>query len=125
MTLSELLGESEPSPDVVEKVVWRRIGKAFSMPVILSESATEYVPTQILAELFAESGYDAIIYRSHFVENGYNIAIFDIDCAAIMDCSPYEVRKVKTEFDQIGNTWYMQDDGNMVVPSVVDFKRAD
>ena len=125
LTLSNLLGQSEPSPDVIEKVVWTSIDKAFSRPVTLPESTTEYVPTQILAELFAKSGYEAIIYRSHFVEDGYNIAVFDIGCAAIINCSPHEVKKVTTEFDQVGNTWYMKDDGTMVYPSIVGFKRAD
>lgn len=125
LTLGNLLGHSEPPREVIEKVVWTSIDKAFSRPVILPESTTEYVPTQILAELFAKSGYEAIIYRSHFVEDGYNVAVFDIDRAAIVNCTPYEVTKVKTEFDQAGNTWYMQDDGTMVYPSIVGFKRAD
>lgn len=122
LTLGNLLGTSEPSPEVVEELTWTRIDKAFSIPVTSSESATEYVPTQILAELFAENGYEAIIYRSHFVEDGYNVALFDVDCAAIVNCSPYKVTKVRIEFDQVGNTWFMNDDGTVVYNSIVGFE---
>ena len=122
LTWSNLLGKIEPSPDVIEKVTWTRIDKAFSIPITSSENTTEYVPTQILAELFAGSGYEAIIYHSHFVEDGYNIAVFDIEYAAIENCSPYEVKKVTIEFDQVDNTWYMDDEGTMVYNSIISFE---
>ena len=122
LTLSNLLGQSEPSPQAIERATWIRIDKAFSTPVTSSEKTTEYVPTQILAELFAENGYEAIIYRSHFVKGGYNIAVFDVDAADIVVCSPYEVKKVGIEFRQVGNTWYLKDDGTMVYNSIVGFE---
>ena len=125
LTLSNLLGQSEPSPEVIEKATWTRIDKAFSIPVTSSESITAYVPTQILAELFAENGYEALIYRSHFVEDGYNVAVFDLDSAEIVNCSPYEVKKVKLKFDQVGNTWHMNDDGAMIYSSIVSFRSID
>lgn len=124
LTFDNLLGKSEPTSEVIEKVIWTQMDHAFSMPINHSENRTGYVPTQILAELFAESGYEAIIYRSRFVENGHNIAIFDINNASIETCSPYEVNNVEIEFDQVGNPWYLTDNEAMVYNSIISFRAS-
>ena len=49
------------------KSVWTEIDNAFSRPVSREDEATEYVPTQILAELFRGEGYEALAYRSLLV----------------------------------------------------------
>ena len=87
---------------------WTDIDNAFSRPVTLSENLSDYVPTQILAESFRQAGYDAIIYRSSFGENGFNIAVFNPDDAKILNCGPYEVTEVRVDFRQAGNRWHFQ-----------------
>jgi hypothetical protein len=72
-----------------------------------SDDGIEYVPTQILADAFVGAGYEAIAYRSNFGNPDYNIVLFDINDAHILNCAPYTVRKLEIEFDQIGNTWFM------------------
>lgn len=69
------------------------------------DDSTEYVPTQILAELFRDEGYDAIVYRSRFGENGFNVVIFDPADADPLDGTPYEVRKIDVIAEQVGNAW--------------------
>ena len=64
----ELCNRAVLSPEVKEKAVWVEIDCAFSHPTTLSDDAADYVPTQILAELFRDTGYDGIVYRSHFGE---------------------------------------------------------
>ena len=87
--------------------VWRDIDQAFSRPVTASDSVADYAPTQILAELFKQQGYDALIYKSQFGDSqGYNIAIFDPDSVDVISCAPYEVKSIKVVADQIGNDWY-------------------
>lgn len=95
-----------------EKEVWIDIDNAFSRPVTLSEQedAAKYVPTQILAELFKHAGYDGIIYRSHFGKEGYNVALFNLEDAAIINCAPYEATTVDVQSSQIGNMWYSKSD---------------
>ena len=105
LTFAHLFGQAAPSPEVKEKAVWNEVDNAFSRPTSVSDDYADYVPTQILAELFCNNGYDALIYRSQFGEEGYNIALFDIKDAEIIGAAPYEVTAVDIEYKQIGNPW--------------------
>ena len=62
-----------------------------------------------------DAGYDAIAYRSKFGENGYNISVFDIDAAEILDCTPYEVTKFKCDLDR--SAMRVQEEERLVLPS--------
>ncbi|MYH14026.1 MAG: RES family NAD+ phosphorylase, partial [Gammaproteobacteria bacterium] len=61
--------------DGAEKAAWTNIDNAFSKPVSRSDDPADYVPTQILAELFRAEGYEAIIYRSQLGEQGQSCPI--------------------------------------------------
>lgn len=98
--------EEEPTSETKEKTVWVDIDNAFSRPVTLSDDSADYAPTQILAELFRNAGYDAVIYRSQFGEKGYNIALFDVDDAEAINCAPYQVKGIEVTFEEIGNRWF-------------------
>ena len=86
--------------------VWTEIDNAFSRPVSPSDELAEYVPTQILAELFRTEGYDAIVYRSQLAEDGYNVVLFDPDDADVVSGTPFDVKSIKVNAEQSGNTWY-------------------
>lgn len=88
-----------------EKYVWINIDNAFSQPLSRTDDPAEYVPTQILTELFRNEGYEAICYRSHLCKKGYNVVIFNLADAEPVDGSPYEVSTVKVEAKLAGNTW--------------------
>ena len=88
-----------------EEAVWIDIDNAFSRPVTLSDSEADYVPTQILAELFRNAGYDAIIYKSQFGEKGYNIALFNVNDADAINCAPYDVTEIEVKFKVAGDHW--------------------
>ena len=96
------------APDATDKelAVWIDIDNAFSRPVEYSDNTTEYVPTQILAELFRGAGYDGLVYRSHFGEEGYNVALFDTRSAEAINGTPYQVKGMDVKFDQMGDTWH-------------------
>ncbi len=106
LKLDELAGEKEPSPKKKEKSVWIEIDNAFSRPVTPADDVASYAPTQILAELFRNAGYDAIAYRSQFGEKGFNIALFNLDDAEPISAVPCRVTKINIEFDEIGNRWF-------------------
>lgn len=92
------LGEPEPSRR--EEVVWAFIDKAFSRPIQSSDNTADYVPTQIIAELFKTQGFDGIKYQSN-LGTGQNIILFDIDLTEILSCSLYKTTKIRFHFKEI------------------------
>jgi hypothetical protein len=104
--LRHLLDGTPVSAEIKEKAVWIDIDNAFSKPVTVSDDAADYVPTQILAELFRDSGYEAIVYKSQFGEKGFNIVLFAPDDADVINCAPYEVTGIDVAFKEIGNRWF-------------------
>lgn len=81
------------SQDEIEKYVWSWIDWSFSKPIVLLDDIASYIPTQILAELFKNTGYDGIIYNSLFAE-GQNVALFNLDSAKQSDCKLYRVTNI-------------------------------
>lgn len=105
LTFGELFGEKTVEAAKKEKLVWIDIDNAFSRPVTRSEGSVDYVPTQILTELFRSVGYDGIVYRSQFGKEGYNVALFDLTSADAINCAPYRVSAVEVTAEEIGNRW--------------------
>ena len=66
-----------------EEIAWAWIDHAFSKPVSQLEAPLEYIPTQVIAELFKAEGYEGIKYKSSLA-SGYNIAIFDVNIAKVL-----------------------------------------
>jgi RES domain-containing protein len=90
-----------PSPEEVERIVWTHIDHAFARPVTRSDNTADYAATQILAEVFRTQGYEGIIYKSAFAAEGYNVALFDLNCAHQIDASLFTVRNAVYEFAEI------------------------
>jgi len=87
-----------PLPEEREQIVWGYINEAFSIPVENDNDRSEYVPTQILAELFRDSGFDGIAYKSLFGK-GLNIALFNLDDAIAEKCFLFKAKSLKFEFE--------------------------
>ena len=113
-TLRELFSKKPLDASTREEAVWTSIDNAFSSPVNSTEEVADYVPTQILAELFLDAGYDALIYRSQFDEDGYNVAVFDLDDVKIINCSPVVVKEIQVQFSGIGNKWVSDEEVQIV-----------
>ena len=103
------LDGTEPNAEDREKAVWIDIDNAFSRPVTRTDAALDYVPTQILAELFRDAGYDALVYKSQFGEGGYNVALFGLDDAKAINGVPCEVTKIDVQFEPTGSAWASED----------------
>jgi len=91
---------NEPDREEVEKAVWSDIDRAFSAPADRSDDAADYAPTQILAELFRSLGYDGVAYKSAFGEDGYNVAIFNIDDFEVGWCRLFQVKDITHKIEQ-------------------------
>lgn len=102
------LGGKEPSPEKRELAVWRNINRAFSTPVTSSDDQAEYVPTQILAELFKSNGYDGLVFKSSCGE-GHNIALFDIDAAKMLSGHVYSAKSVHFSFRESSNPYFLKE----------------
>ena len=90
-------------PDTKERAVWIDIDSAFSRPVTPSDDTAEYLPTQVLAEVFHDQGYDAVLYRSHFGEKGMNVALFDVEDATPVRGTPRRVTKIEVKSISLEN----------------------
>lgn len=90
----------EPEGEAMEKAVWSDIDRAFSAPADRSDDAAEYAPTQILAELFRSLGYDGVAYKSAFGEDGYNVAVFNIDDFEVGWCRLFQVKDITHKIEQ-------------------------
>ena len=97
----------EPGPDEREKAVWAHIDHAFSQPVGAENPTTEYIPTQILAEAFRKNGFDGVVYKS-LLGNGFNVALFDIDAAKLVNCFLYDARSIAFKFEETGNPYFLK-----------------
>lgn len=82
----------------MEDWVWGQIGEGFSRPIHPDDQSVEYVPTQILAELFKAEGYDGIQYPSGLCEDGENIVLFELNTVAFEKGYLYELDQVKYTF---------------------------
>lgn len=78
----------------IEEWVWGDIDHAFSEPTQQSDNTSEYVPTQVLAEVFLEAGFDGVGYRSAYGE-GHNIVLFDPNIAEQVNCHIVKVKDIK------------------------------
>ena len=96
----------EPEPEKREVAIWKDIDKVFSMPVASNETIADYAPTQILAELFKNNGFDGIAYRSS-LGKGHNIMLFDLDAADLINCTLYKAKKVSFGFTQTDDTYFI------------------
>jgi len=101
----------EPNPEKRERAVWSDIDDAFSTPVNPSDHSADYVPTQIIAELFKNNGADGILYRSS-LGRGFNVVLFDVSLADIVNCFLYEATNISFEFKEIANPYFVRKKDN-------------
>jgi hypothetical protein len=85
---------------------WAAIDAAFATPVDSGSPGGRYVPTQILAELFRQDGFDGVLYKSRLNETGFNVVLFDPSAAEVVDSKVYRTTGIDFRFKA--------DDGNRV-----------
>lgn len=95
----------EPEPQEREIAVWSDIDRDFSKPINPSDQLADYIPTQIIAELFKIKGFDGVAYKSVFGA-GYNLALFEIDAAELINCSLCEAKDIKFDFREASNPYF-------------------
>ena len=89
--------------------MWIAIDRAFATPVSRDDEFKEYVPTQIIAELFKSEGFDGIVYKSLLSDDGFNLAIFNLDDANIVHCELYKAHAIQFNFQREGTEYFVSD----------------
>ena len=92
----------EPDEKVREEEVWNSISRAFSQPVNVEDQEKDYIPTQIISELFKSKGFDGIKYKS-MLASGNNYALFNIEDAIPITGVVCKIKKIKYNFKQDSN----------------------
>ncbi len=76
-----------------------KIGDELTRPVLPRSAAFDYIPSQYLCESIKVSGYDGVMYRSS-VGDGVNVALFQPDCAQVLDVIQHQVSRVSVDIEQ-------------------------
>ena len=105
---------------VREKEVWASVNSAFSEPVSIEDQNIDYIPTQIISELFRSEGFDGIKYKS-MLTSGSNYALFNFRDAIPTNGAVFEITGIMHQFAQYGNTVYYPPDGtNNRIYNIID-----
>lgn len=121
--LLESISGTQHSPEQIEESVWTNIDHAFSEPVTESDELPDYIPTQILAELFKAEGYDGVAYKSTLTEDGFNLAFFDRTIMKQVLGELFRTEGVQYHFSKDSrSTYYIKEDGVAVRPVIADIQ---
>jgi hypothetical protein len=85
---------------------WAAIDQAFSTPVDSNAVEGRYIPTQTPAEMFRQDSFDGALYKSRLNGTGFNIVLFDLSYADVVDSKVYRTKAIDFRFER--------DDGNRI-----------
>jgi hypothetical protein len=85
-----------------EDGIWTAIDRAFATPVNKEDEAKDYIPTQVLADLFKAEGYHGVVYKSLLSDDGFNMALFNLDDAKVINCSLVKLDSIQFKFSETG-----------------------
>lgn len=95
------------TPEDTEKQVWSDINGAFSEPVERGNDSLDYISTQIITETFKLNGFDGIAYRSSYGEDGFNVALFDVAAADVINYCLYRIKDVSVTLSEQENPYFI------------------
>jgi hypothetical protein len=77
--------------------VLNTIGREMSRPVDPDASEVEYAPTQFVAEIVRDHGFDGVVFASALSRGGINVVLFDKGDATVTGVKLYKVDEVRYE----------------------------
>jgi hypothetical protein len=78
-----------------------KLEKELPKPLRRQDRKLDYLPTQYLSEYIKYLGYDGIEYGSSLNSTGYNLAIFDNDCADCISTKIYEIVSLDYIYNEV------------------------
>lgn len=85
----------ELSESIAKYKLRQQISADLSKPLRRYDTELEYVPTQSICEYCKLKYIDGIIFRSSLHKNGFNLVLFNEDCAKCIKVKTIEVSKVE------------------------------
>jgi hypothetical protein len=98
-SLIDIIGDHSKSR---EDGIWVAIDRAFATPVSKEDEARDYIPTQVLADLFKAEGYDGLLYKSLLSKDGFNVALFNLNDAKVESCALFKLDSIDFKFVETG-----------------------
>ena len=114
--------QASPTPRSAKRQYGPRSTGPSPNPRTPADETADYVPTQVIAELFKNEGFDGIAYKSAFGKKGYNIVLFDPADAELTSCALFEAKSLKFRFEQSDNPYWVDADGATKTTSVTDVR---
>lgn len=114
--------EHVPTAEEIEQAVWTHIDHAFSAPIRRSDESPDYVPTQILGEVFKAEGYDGIAYKSMLTDDGFNLAFFNPGILSQLSGELRETKTVRLSFGESLEEYVVNDKGTAVQNKIVEIE---
>lgn len=105
----ECLFNEPKSQDEIINAVWSMINNAFTKAVTNHDSATDYIPTQFLAEFFRAENFDGLYFKSG-VGSGFNVVLFKLDDASLVNCTVMKAKSITYEFEECANRYFIKSD---------------
>ena len=122
--LSVMEQKGELSQNEIDGSVWAQIDIAFSKPVGPDDEHLNYVPTQVIAEIISSQDFDGIIYGSGLNEDGFNVALFDVNTVEFLQAQVFRVNRVDYDASESGNPWFVKDGAYSTI-EITDTRAAD
>jgi RES domain len=109
--IGDLAAFLEPnlSAEDIDKIVWSDMNRAFSKPVERGDESLDYIPTQILAETFKFLGFDGVAYKSSYGETGFNVALFNLASADLINCGLYRIKDVSITKQEEDSRYFVKE----------------
>jgi hypothetical protein len=85
-----------------EDGIWTAIDRAFATPVNKEDESKGYIATQVITELFKSEKFDGVKYKSLLAEDGYNLALFSLDDAEVIESTLFFARSIDIKFEPLG-----------------------
>lgn len=96
--LSSPLGVEALEFEIRARALLREFASELSRPVHASDPELSYIPSQYLAEMILELGYDGIIYRSSYRSSGRNAVIFDPEALDVVDTKLVTIKAIEHRY---------------------------
>jgi hypothetical protein len=107
-SMEKTLGLLGSTAHTREDGIWIAIDQAFATPMTRDDESGEYIPTQIIAEMFKCEGYDGITYKSFLSDDGFNLVLFNLSDADVEHCALYRVASISFDFQRVGEQYVVR-----------------